>query len=93
MTTEPTRTIVATVGRETIVLTVCGGADGSLVISDGRGDTLITLNMLRAPALCAACALLAEQGAAPAEQALPHRPDVRRPVSANPDSPMSRSEE
>lgn len=68
---EPIRIITATVDRETIVLTVHGGADGSLVISDGRGLQLLTLNMLRAPALCAACAALAEQLAA-----LPERTDA-----------------
>lgn len=54
-------TITATVGYETIVLTLHGTPqDGSLVMSDGRGLQLITLNTMRLPALVAAFAKLGE---------------------------------
>lgn len=56
-----TTRVSASVGGQTIVLTVHGSPqDGSLVMSDGTGLQLITLNMLRFPALLAACLALQE---------------------------------
>ena len=57
----PTAEVRGTEGGETIVLTLHGSADdGSLVISDGRGLQLITLNMRRFQALLTACQALDE---------------------------------
>lgn len=64
MTTNETYTVHATVGYETIVLVQHGGNDGSLVISDGRGLQLITLNMRRFPALLEALQKLERRDAA-----------------------------